>query len=344
MADRTDSANLTRGTVRQSKRRIIAIIALNVAKILATILITTSIVYFGLRLVSGNPEAARRGIVAQEQGEEQPNKQGEEQSEERQITERTDKEQGFLTLLRGYPRWAARTLTFRFLPSYYSNLHPGALILARIGPTALLALAAFALSLLLAISCTVVRARYPRVFNGTLLRIASQFIITIPEFWLALLLLFCFAIALPLFPLFGAESARHYVLPLLALAITRGAVLFLLLDAAMERERHAEYVLSARLRRVAGWRIATHYQLRNALLVLIPIATIQFGYLFGGAVIIEQVFGISGFGTLLLQSLQRRDYPVAEACIYVVACVFSILGVVGDVARRLTSVRESIIE
>ena len=298
-------------------------IVLLLLKIAAIVIATTSIVYFSLRLASGDPELARRGIVRSTQqadGAQQPD-------------DISAPRTAFGALLRAYPHWLKELLLFRFAPSYYSSLRPGQLIRPQIGRTALLAVASFALSVLCATGLSVVHARRPGRVTGTLLNIGSRIFITIPEFWLAMILLFCFAIYIPIFPLFGADSIVHYILPLAALVISRGAVMFSVLDSEMRRQREQEYVLSARVRNISPRRIAYRYQLRNALTTLIPIGVIQFGYLFGGAVIIEQVFGISGFGTLLLQALQRRDYPVAEAGVYLVALIFAVLGIVADVVR-----------
>lgn len=291
---------------------------LQILKVIATVVITMSAVYVILRLVSGDPELARRGLV--------------------RATSVAKSDNG-IGLLRDYPRWLKDALLFRFPPSYYSGVSPGVLIRLQIGRTALLAVSAFALSMVCAVGFSIAHTRWPGRITTALLSLGSRIVITIPEFWLAIMLLFFFAIRLPLFPLFGADSIAHYVLPLLALSISRGAVLFSILDAEMRRESNREYVLSAHLRSISRWHIAVRYQLRNAITVLIPIGVIQFGYLFGGAVIIEQVFGISGFGTLLLQALQRRDYPVAEACVYIVALVFAVLGVCADALRRRRSDR-----
>lgn len=316
------------------QRAMIKIIAFYIFKIAVTVIVTTSFVYFGLRLVTGDPEAARRGLVAVEQssdvGDQKEIERGEGGVDDGTVSKMT-------ALLRGYPYWLTRMILFRFEPSYYSRLHPVQLIGAQIGRTTLLSLVSFALALSCAIGLALLHTRWQgRVIDG-ILRITSQIVIITPEFWLALMLLFCFAVAIPLFPLFGADSLTNYTLPLVALVMSRGAILFSLLDAAMKREEKREYVLSARLRGIPWRRIAVRYQLRNTLVSLIPISVVQFGYLFGGAVIIEQIFSISGFGSLLLQSLQRRDYPVAEGCVYVVALIFATLGAVGDLLRTVIS-------
>lgn len=322
----------------------VKVIAFYILKIVATVVITTSFVYFGLRLVAGDPEAVRRGVVVVEQSSGA--------ADDQVKTERGTDGGGSANsglrklpaLLRGYPHWLVGMIFFRFEPSYYSRLHPAQLIGAQIGRTALLAFVSFVFAVACAIGFALLHTRWKgRVVDG-ILHVISQIVIITPEFWLALMLLFCFAVAIPLFPLFGADSLANYILPFIALALSRGAVLFSLLDEAMKREEKQDYVLSARLRGVSWGRIATRYQLRNTLVSLIPIAVVQFGYLFGGAVIIEQAFSISGFGSVLLQALQRRDYPVAEGCVYLVALIFATLGMAGDLLRVIISPKGSMEE
>jgi len=293
------------------------ILLIEIGKIVAVVVISISIVYVGLRVVAGSPEATRQGFASSPQTSEAPSSTAER----------------LIVAARHYPSWIKSALLLDFGRSSYVNSNPFALIRAQIGRTLALAAAAFALSLVVAIIGAALSARWPQSFTSRLLALGARIAITIPEFWLGLILLFLFAIYLPLFPLFGATSVRHYILPCAALIISRSAVLFYLLRGKIIADEEQEYILSAKIRALPRWRVISHYQIRTAITILIPIAVIQFGYLFAGAVIIERVFGISGFGTLLLQALQRRDYAVVEASVFLIAIIFALLGVLADVAR-----------
>ena len=322
---------------------IIQIIAVQICKIVTVVIVTTSIVYFGLRIIDGDPELAKRGLVtpaptantASADDNLRTTSDGSDQTAPvtTTLTDTHRTQSDFVNILRAYPQWLGNTLFLNFEDSYYLAASPLSLIGVQIGRTTLLACIAFLLSLLLAVGLAIIHTRWSGKLITAILSIGSRITITIPEFWLAMMILFMFAIYVPIFPLFGADSLAHYALPLLTLVVSRSMVMFYILDSAMQQEGHTEYILSARIRSVPWWRIAIYYQLRNAITTLIPISVIQFGYLFSGAVIIEQVFGIAGFGTLLLQALHRRDYPVAEASVCIIALIFAIMGIVADIMR-----------
>lgn len=297
-----------------SIRAMTKIIVLHLFRIALTILVTTSCVYFLLRFVPGNPSLVRRGIVGGAQTNEHI-------------------ETSAASPLKAYPRWLLNTMRLQFGNSAFLNQKALHVVAAQIGKTAAVAAISFLCTMLLALALVQISIIRNSPFLNRVIHHTTQVVIAIPEFWLALLLLFSFAIAVPLFPLFGSGTIWHYILPIATLVMSRAVVVAQLLSISARREREELYVVSAYLRGIRAHTVLHRYIFRNSIATIIPLLTIQFGYLFGGAVIVEQVFGIPGFGKVLLQSLQMRDYSVAEVSVFIIALIFSVLGLCADLLQ-----------
>ena len=277
-------------------------------------IIVSSIVFFLLRAVPGNPAEIQRGLRGADTSE----------------LGDTGEQRASSTLMGDYVRWLGNSARFNFGHSEHTGLPAAAFVMPYMLRTTLLAIASLIGSLCFSCLLVICALRYNwRIVSGTIIG-GARLIVAIPEFWLALLLILLFAIKVPLFPLFGSSSVVHYALPLIVLAINRGAVLVELLHGSLVETSATLYTTAARIRGVGFWRILYHYLIKNSLFVIIPLVTIQFGYLFGGAVIIEQVFSLPGFGNILLQSLRQRDYAVAQFSVLLIAVIFSAISLVGD--------------
>ncbi len=163
----------------------------------------------------------------------------------------------------------------------------------------------------------------------------SQAGMAVPSFWLGILLLLIFAIKIPIFPLFGAESLWHLVLPALSLGVARGATLLRLTRASMIEELSKEYVITARAKGLTPFLIKYKHALKNALLPVITVAGIQFGYMLGGAIIIEQVFSLPGMGRVLLFAVYQRDFPLIQGGVIFIAVIFSLINFIVDILYSL---------
>lgn len=161
--------------------------------------------------------------------------------------------------------------------------------------------------------------------------VVSQLGMAIPSFWLGILLLLVFAVRFPLFPLFGAESFYHLLLPAIALGFARAATLLRLTRASMIEELSREYVVTARAKGLTPFLVTYKHVLKNGLLPVVTIAGIQFGYMLGGAIIIEQVFSLPGLGRLLLFAVYQRDFPLIQGGVIFVAVVFSLINFIVDI-------------
>ncbi len=165
----------------------------------------------------------------------------------------------------------------------------------------------------------------------------SQIGMAIPSFWLGILLLLVFAVQFHIFPLFGADSILGLVLPATSLGLARAAILLRHTRASMSDELAKEYVIAARAKGMPERIIRYHLVLKNALLPIITIAGIEFGYMLGGAIIIEQVFSLPGLGRLFLYAIYQRDFPLVQGGVLFIATVFSLVNFAADILYALVN-------
>jgi peptide/nickel transport system permease protein len=292
-------------------------------RLLLTVLLISTLVFFLIRVLPGDPAEVIAGLEASEK-------------ELAEIRERLGTDEPVVTQ---YLSWLASLLRLDLGRSFLSREPVLALILQRLPVTLLLAALAFVFSLAVSIPLGVLSA----VKRGTIIDylgiIYSQFGMAIPGFWLGILLLLVFSVRLGLLPLFGADSLAHFVLPALALGVSRSAVLVRIVRSSTLQELDREYVLTAEAKGLSEATIRYRHLLRNALLPVITIAGIQLGYMLGGTIIIEQVFSLPGLGRLFLSGIYDRDFPVIQASVVFLAVVFSLLNFAADVLYSVANPR-----
>jgi peptide/nickel transport system permease protein len=296
-------------------------------RLAATIFLTAVLVFVALRIVPGDPALVIAGIDSTPQ-------------DVQRIREAlgTDRPPGVQML-----EWFGNLVKLSFGTSLATGEDVGSLILARLPVTITIALLSLALSILIAIPLGIASARGKRGgVMDSLADFVSQTGMALPGFWLGILLLLVFAVKLPIFPLFGADTPLHFVLPAVALGFGNSAVLLRMTRASIFEELSKEYVLAARSRGLPRSRILYGHVLRNALPPVIALAGLQFGALLGGAVVIEQVFSIPGLGRLLLTAVNQRDFNVVQGCVLCFAFVFSVTGWLADVLAAAANPRISL--
>lgn len=146
--------------------------------------------------------------------------------------------------------------------------------------------------------------------------------VSIPNFWLGPMLILLFSIALAWLPVSGADQPWAWVLPAVTLGTALAAILARMLRASLLEIFHEDYIRTARAKGLTRARVYGVHALRNALLPVVTILGLQLGTLLGGAVITEVVFDWPGLGQLLVESIQRRDYPVVQGCILIISLAY----------------------
>lgn len=154
--------------------------------------------------------------------------------------------------------------------------------------------------------------------------------ISFPAFWLGLLLIDLFSVHLGWLPTGGYGSWQHFVLPAFTLGVAVAAVLARFTRSAYIEVSSEDYVRTARAKGVPERRVVWHHALRNALIPVITMMGLQFGFLLGGSVVVETVFSWPGLGRLLVDSVAYRDYPVIQAEILLFSLEFILINLVVD--------------
>ena len=223
-------------------------------------------------------------------------------------------------------------------------------VMSRFPATAELAVAALCLSTLIGVGAGVTSAvrQYSLIDHAGM--VGAMLGASIPVFWLGLMLILVFAVRYPLLPVSGrgapfSEAAvvlfqgdasllvralRHLILPAVCLGLSRAAVVARLTRSSMLEVLRQEYVRTARAKGLRERAVIYRHALRNALIPIVTIVGLQFGFLLGGAVIAEVVFSWPGVGRLAVDGILARDYPVVQGCVLLVAAIFVLLNLSVD--------------
>ncbi|MEO1102414.1 MAG: ABC transporter permease [Pseudomonadota bacterium] len=156
---------------------------------------------------------------------------------------------------------------------------------------------------------------------------------TVPGFWLGLLLIMLFAVQLGWFPVSGARSWDSLVLPVLTVGLGGVALVARVTRVAMMETARKDFVMMLHAKGVPPWRIELRHVLRHALLPVITILSLRIGWILGGAVTVEFVFARPGLGSLLITSLNQRDYPVVQGALLMLAIAVMLGTLLGDLLQ-----------
>ena len=188
--------------------------------------------------------------------------------------------------------------------------------------TMVLAAAAMAVSLLIALPVGVIAAVRRDRLTDRLAMLGSLLGVSMPNFWLGPMLIILFSFRLGWLPVSGREGAASLVLPAVTLGTALAAILARMTRASMLDVLREDYLRTARAKGVRERTVIARHGLRNALLPVVTIVGLQFGALLSGAVITENVFAWPGIGTLLIQAITARDYPLVQGCVLVIALCY----------------------
>ena len=200
----------------------------------------------------------------------------------------------------------------------------------RLGRTAQLALAAMAVSVLVALPLGVLGALYRGQWIDQVATTVSLLGVAMPNFWLGPLLAIVFAVSLGWLPVSGTGSWQHLVLPAVTLGGALAALLARMTRATLIDELRELYVLAARARGVSSARAVISHALRNSLIPVVTIIGLQLGAVLTGTIITETIFAWPGVGRLLIQAISFRDYPLVQGCILFIATTYVTMNLLVD--------------
>ena len=165
--------------------------------------------------------------------------------------------------------------------------------------------------------------------------LGALFGISMPIFWLGLLLMLVFSVELRWFPAGGAGGLRHLILPAIALGAASAAVIARMTRASMLEVVRQDYIRTARANGLREWVVIYKHALKNAMIPVITVFGLEFGYMLGGAVLTETVFSLPGVGRLMVEGIFQRDYSVVQGSMLLVAGTFVLVNLLTDIAYAL---------
>src|ERR1041384_7683442 len=185
-------------------------------------------------------------------------------------------------------------------------------------------------SLLIALPAGIIAAVWPNSWKDYSAMMVAMAGVSIPEFFLGVLLFLIFALTLRWFPVAGhinlldnpTENLRHMLLPTIALGLPRAALLTRLVRASLLEVLRLEYVTTARAKGLSDWIVVLRHALKNALIPTVTVLGLQVGFLIGGAIVVETLFAMPGIGSFGVDAIIKRDYPQVQAFVLVGALVF----------------------
>jgi ABC-type dipeptide/oligopeptide/nickel transport system permease component len=193
------------------------------------------------------------------------------------------------------------------------------LIAARLPATLQLTVTAMLLAIVLAVPLGVLAATHrggPVDLLAMGVALVGQ---SVPNFWLAIMMILLFAVSWGLLPTSGRGGVAHVVMPAAAIAINLMALLTRLVRSTMIEMLSEDYVRTARAKGLREVFVTGRHALPNALIPLVTVIGLQFGYILGGAVVIETIFTWPGVGLFTIQAILNRDYPVVQAAVFILA-------------------------
>jgi ABC-type dipeptide/oligopeptide/nickel transport system permease component len=217
--------------------------------------------------------------------------------------------------------------------SLISGREVSALLAERLPYTLLLALSATTLATIAGVTIGTLAALRAGSYTDTLLMGGTALGLAVPSFWSALLFVMVFSLRLRWFPVVGASSLRHLVLPALTLALPTAAVVARLMRSSVVEKLNADYVRTAHAKGARPRRVMSHHVMRNSLIPLVTLMGLYLGRLLGGAFIVETIFGWPGLGRLTVQAIFDRDQPVVLGAALTVATMFLLTNFVVDLAH-----------
>ena len=251
------------------------------------------------------------------------------------VMERMRKEMGLdQPLLERFVKYAGATLVGDLGTSFRTREPVTKLIAGRLWPSLKLTMAAMLVAMAIGIPLGFIAALRPGSLIDTASMVGAVSGLSLPKFWLGLLLMYFFALQLKWLPSFGYGDGglTHLILPAIALGVSPLALLARTTRAAVLDVLNADFVRTARSKGMSERRVVTWHVMRNALVLVVTTVGLQFGSLMGQAVVVEKLFSWPGLGSLLVDSVFQRDMPTVQGCILMIVLFFLVINTLVDLA------------
>jgi peptide/nickel transport system permease protein len=285
--------------------------------------LTVSLITFSMIYVSGDPAIAIAGEGARAQD-----------------IEAIRKFYGFdRPIIEQYVTWLLGALQGDFGRSYTLRQPVADVIFARLPVTMALGALAIAFALLLAIPLGVLAAVRP---NSIADRVALTIAVVgqaMPTFWFALTLVLWFGVYWRLLPITGSDSWKNFVMPAIALGYYVTPAIMRLTRAGVLEVLSSDYIRTARAKGLRPMTVLFKHALRNAIIPVVSLSAVQFGFMLGGSIVIETIFQINGLGYLAWESIQRKDLPTMQAIVLSLSVIYVLLTLFADLLNAFLDPR-----
>jgi ABC-type dipeptide/oligopeptide/nickel transport system permease component len=228
--------------------------------------------------------------------------------------------------------------------SLTQNAPVGEIVGQRIAPSALLIGYGLLVSIVIGVPLAIIAALRPNGVIDNGIRLVTTFAFAMPMFWLGLMLALIFGLWLKWFPVSGYDTGlggllRTLTLPALTLGLALSTIIVRTLRSSLLEVLQTEYIEAARSRGLAERRVIVRHALRNAIMPTITVMSVNLGFLIGNTVVIEAVFQIPGVGSLLLQSVLRRDYELVQALALLAGTAVVVISLATDLLQAAVDPR-----
>ncbi|MBM7664042.1 peptide/nickel transport system permease protein [Solibacillus kalamii] len=235
--------------------------------------------------------------------------------------------------------WGKNALQGDLGSSLWSGKEVSQIILDRLPVTIQLALMAIILAIIIGIPIGVISAVKQNTFIDHFLKVISIGGLSIPSFWLGLILLTVLSLSFNWIPPLGYQSfaenpivnLQQMFLPAICLAITLSASIVRMTRSAVLEVLHSEFIRTVRAKGAKEAVVIFKHALRNSLISVITLIGLQIGYLLGGTVVLESIFALPGLGSLIFETVLVRDYPVVQSTVLVFGAMFLLVNLMVDV-------------
>jgi len=235
--------------------------------------------------------------------------------------------------------WAWRALHLDFGNSFYFRERVIDLLAARLPITLYLGFIALGVALFVAVPLGVIAAVRRDTWIDRLALSVSVLGQAMPSFWFGLTLILVFSVNLRWLPVSGNASWKNFVLPAVALGYYAMPAVMRLTRNGMLEVLASDYVRTARAKGLPPRKILVRHALRNAVIPVIALSAVQFGFMLGGSIVIEAVFSLQGLGQLAWESIARNDFPVVQAIVLVLAMIYIGLTLAADLLNAFLDPR-----
>ncbi|MCK5778161.1 MAG: ABC transporter permease [Rhodospirillales bacterium] len=299
------------------------IYALKRLSIALLVAVTVSLLTFSMIYLSGDPAMALAGESATQQD-----------------IENIRRVYGYdQPIIVQYFNWLANALQGDLGHSHYLKTEVSNVIFARLPVTMTLGACALGFALCLSIPLGVLAAMRPNTLIDRFALTLAVIGQALPSFWFALIMIFLFGVSLRWLPITGSASWMNFIMPSIALGYYVTPAVMRLTRAGMIEVLSSDYIRTARAKGLRPSVVLFKHALRNAIIPVVSLAAVQFGFMLGGSIVIETIFAINGLGQLAWESILRADLPMMQAIVLVLSCFYIVLTFLADLLNAFLDPR-----